>query len=191
MADTKKPEPYLSPREKETGERIPLAEKDRIIKNVLGEKDPLVQREKIKDLQREGIFSRQQLDLLLGRPTSPSKQPTKTPISTINSVFTPPPPSPVVTAPPTLADIGVEPIVAQDFGKNEVFEKEQEIEAICKRLRKLGKNTRFCKEYFCRKNPFAKRCRDKVVQTQGTGTGAGTFDKETGVSSLETTQENL
>ena len=164
--------------------------RNEIVKNVLGEKDPRIQQEKIRELEKRGIFTGKQLDVLFGRPTNPSPRPTQTPISTINSVFTPPP-SPVVTAPPTLADIGIEPIVAQDFGQNVVFEKEREIEERCKALRKKGIKSKFCRDYFCKKNPFAKRCRDKVVQTQGTGTGAGTFDKETGVSSLETTQENL
>ena len=73
--------------------------RNEIVKNVLGEKDLKIQQDKIRELQNRGIFSKQELDVLFGRPTSPSKQPTQTPISTINSVFTPPP-SPVVTAPP-------------------------------------------------------------------------------------------
>lgn len=162
--------------------------KQDLIRNVMSEKDPRVQADKIRILQKEGILTGKDIPMLFGSPTKPVK--TETPISTINSIFTPPPrPTPTTTSQPSITDIGVEPLTSLEYGKNDEFEKEQEIEAKCRRLRRLGRNPRFCREYYCKKNPFGRRCRGDQVLTSGTG--AGQFDKETGVSTLETSKENL
>ena len=124
------------------------------------EKDPRVQAEKLRVLERDGIISRKDLDnfqMTFGTPTRP--QQTQTPISTFNSVFTPPPKPDLSTKPPQITDIGVKPLESLDYGENEIFKKEQEILDRCKELRRAGINSRFCRNFICKRNPFLKSCR--------------------------------
>ena len=85
-----------------------------------------------------------------------------TPISTATSVFTPPP---------------------STLGQNTTYLYDQELNKLCAEK----PNDPRCIERECRKNPFSEKCRPELTS----GDGAGTFNTLTGVSSLETTQQNL
>jgi hypothetical protein len=94
--------------------------------------------------------------------TTSTTSTTSTPISTATSVFTPPP---------------------STLGQNTAYLYEQELNKICRE----NPNDPRCIEIECRKNPFSEKCRPELTS----GDGAGTFNTLTGVSSLETSQENL
>jgi len=94
--------------------------------------------------------------------TTSTTSTTSTPISTATSVFTPPP---------------------STLGQNTAYLYEQELNKICR----ANPNDPRCIERECKKNPFSDKCRPELTS----GDGAGTFNTLTGVSSLETTQQNL
>ena len=114
------------------------------------------------------------------QPDRKRVEPTKTPIQTANSVFTPPTPS---KDPRDIFPSSVSYDNGTISGVNQDFEKEKRLDEICQK----NPNLPFCIERECRKNPFSEKCRPELTS----GEGAGTFNTTTGVSSLETTQQNL
>ncbi len=108
-------------------------------------------------------------------------EPTKTPIQTANSVFTPPTPS------KDPRDNFIASSYSYDNGTisgvNQDFIQQKELEKFCR----SNPNSPQCIEAECKKNPFSEKCRPELTS----GEGAGSFNTFTGVSSLETTQQNL
>ena len=110
------------------------------------------------------------------RVKQPVKEPVKTPISTATNVFSP------TKSNNYVGNTGgiVTPYNTQFQSEiyNSTTQAEQELLKFCTE----NPNSPQCIEIECNKNPFSEKCRPELTS----GQGAGTFNTQTGVSTLET-----
>ena len=109
------------------------------------------------------------------RVKQPVKQPIKTPISTATSVFS-----------PTKSNnyVGNTNGITSPYNnfQSEIYNSQTEAEQELLRFCTKNPNSPQCIEIECNKNPFSEKCRPELTS----GQGAGNFNTQTGVSTLET-----